>query len=164
MESPALAENEAGSRVDGLAGSGALRRRETQPELLAGTGTFADGQADRRATTREVARPATELHSQGKPSIEQAQADHRRAGRGVPRAERIAQPRTGAACSFTCESPPIAAKCLKHMADAKTQEDQLFYLFHLRTLPVGRWTLDQRKEYFGYFGKERKKLEQSAGR
>src|SRR5262249_28822265 len=47
---------------------------------------------------------------------------------------------------------------LKLMATAKTQEDQFHYLFHLRTLPIGWWTLEQRKEYFGYYTKERKKL------
>src|SRR5258708_6408498 len=44
------------------------------------------------------------------------------------------------------------------MAEAKTQEDQFHYLFHLRSLPIGSWTLDQRKEYFRYYTKERKKL------
>lgn len=55
-------------------------------------------------------------------------------------------------------APGIVAKGLKAMADAKTQPDQFHYLFHLRTAPIGFWTLDQRKEYLGYFGKDRKKL------
>ena len=48
-------------------------------------------------------------------------------------------------------APRIAEKCLKEMATAKTQEDQIFYLFNLRTLPIGHWTLAQRKEYFAYY-------------
>lgn len=55
------------------------------------------------------------------------------------------------------ESPKMAEKGLKQMAAARTQEDQNHYLFHLRTLPVGWWTLEQRKEYFSYY-KDRKKL------
>jgi putative heme-binding domain-containing protein len=55
------------------------------------------------------------------------------------------------------QAPRVAEKSLKLMANAKTQEDQLHYLFHLRTLPIGHWTLDQRKEYFSYY-KDRKKL------
>jgi putative heme-binding domain-containing protein len=56
------------------------------------------------------------------------------------------------------QAPGIAAKCLKEMAAAKTQEDMMHYLFHLRMLPVGNWTLDQRKEYFAYYKKDNKKL------
>ncbi len=56
------------------------------------------------------------------------------------------------------QSPKVLAKCLKLMADAKTQEEEIFYLFHLRTLPVGFWTLDQRKEYLTFFSPKRKRL------
>jgi putative heme-binding domain-containing protein len=56
------------------------------------------------------------------------------------------------------QAPRVAEKSLKLMADAKTQEDQIFYLFNLRSLPIGHWTLDQRKEYFTYYTKGRKKL------
>jgi len=55
-------------------------------------------------------------------------------------------------------APGIAGKALKQVASAKHQEDQFHYLFHLRTLPIGYWTMDQRKEYFTYFTSERKKL------
>jgi len=56
------------------------------------------------------------------------------------------------------QSQRILAQGLKMMADAKTQEDRFHYLFHLRTLPVGFWTLDQRKEYLGYWSKDKQKL------
>ncbi len=56
------------------------------------------------------------------------------------------------------QAPGVAAKTLKLLREAKTQEDQFHYLFHLRTLPIGWWTLDQRREYFQYFTKGRKKL------
>ena len=56
------------------------------------------------------------------------------------------------------QSPKVLAKCLTLMAQAKTQEDRMFYLFHLRTLPVGFWTLEQRKEYLGYYTKDKGKL------
>ncbi len=54
-------------------------------------------------------------------------------------------------------APKIAERCLKRMAQAKTQEDTIHYLFHLRTLPIGQWTTDQRKEYLGYWTKDRSK-------
>ncbi len=59
---------------------------------------------------------------------------------------------------ISLQAPNIAAKCLKQMEQAKTQEDMLHYLFHLRTLPIGHWTLNQRKEYFSYWTRDRKKF------
>ncbi len=57
-------------------------------------------------------------------------------------------------------APGIVAKGLKKMADARTQPDMFHYLFHLRTVPIGSWTMDQRKEYLSYWT-NRKKLAQS---
>ena len=54
-------------------------------------------------------------------------------------------------------APRIVEKCLRLAAEAKSQEDQLFYVYNLRTLPIGEWTMDQHKEYFGYFAKGRKR-------
>ena len=53
-------------------------------------------------------------------------------------------------------APGVVAKGLAQMASAKTQEDIFHYLFHLRTAPVGAWTMAQRKEYLGYWTKDRK--------
>ena len=50
-------------------------------------------------------------------------------------------------------APGIVAKGLKRMADAKTQQDFFHTLFHLRTAPIGSWTMAQRKEYLGYWTK-----------
>ncbi|MDB5310882.1 MAG: heme-binding protein [Gemmataceae bacterium] len=58
-------------------------------------------------------------------------------------------------------APGVVGKGLKQMAAAKTQPDMFHYLFHLRTAPIGSWTLDQRKEYLGYWT-NRKKLPQPA--
>lgn len=58
-------------------------------------------------------------------------------------------------------APGIVSKGLKQMANAKTQQDLFHYLFHLRTAPIGSWTMDQRKEYLGYWTK-RPKLAQQA--
>jgi putative heme-binding domain-containing protein len=55
------------------------------------------------------------------------------------------------------QAPHVIDKCLKLMKEAKTQEDQIYYQYNLRTLPIGQWTMDQRKEYFGYYTKEHKR-------
>ena len=55
-------------------------------------------------------------------------------------------------------SPVVVTRALKQMATAKTQADQFHYLFHLRTMPIGFWTMEQRKEYLSYWTAARKKL------
>jgi putative heme-binding domain-containing protein len=50
-------------------------------------------------------------------------------------------------------APGAVDKTLSLMAGALTQEDMIHYLFHLRT--AKNWTLDQRKEYFGYWMQDR---------
>lgn len=56
------------------------------------------------------------------------------------------------------QAPRAAEKCLPLLTEAKTQEEQMYYLFHLCTLPAENWTPDQRKLYLTQFTKERKKL------
>ena len=50
-------------------------------------------------------------------------------------------------------APGTVEKTLTLMAGALTQEDMIHFLFHLRT--AKHWTLDQRKEYFGYWAQDR---------
>lgn len=50
-------------------------------------------------------------------------------------------------------APDVVGKTLAIMARAVTQEDVLHYLFHLRT--AKHWTLDQRREYLGYWTADR---------
>lgn len=49
-------------------------------------------------------------------------------------------------------APSAITKTLKLMADAPTQEEQIHYLFHLRT--AQGWTMDQRKQYFTFMGQK----------
>lgn len=55
-------------------------------------------------------------------------------------------------------APGIVERCLKQMETATSQEEQMHYLFHVRTVPIGFWTTEQRKAYLTNFTKERKKL------
>jgi putative heme-binding domain-containing protein len=48
------------------------------------------------------------------------------------------------------EAPGVAAKALRLMAEAPTQEEQLEYARSLRVLETG-WTLPQRNEYFAWY-------------
>ena len=48
------------------------------------------------------------------------------------------------------EDPTVAAKTMKLLRDAGTQEEQIHYILSLRTLRSG-WTPELRDEYFGWF-------------
>lgn len=50
------------------------------------------------------------------------------------------------------EAPGVVKKTLALMAAASTQEEQMHYAFHLRTLRRG-WTLEDRQTYFAWFNK-----------
>jgi len=53
-------------------------------------------------------------------------------------------------------SAKVLDKALAHIRAVPTQEDQFHYIFHLRTLPIGFWSLEQRREYLSYFAKNHK--------
>ena len=48
------------------------------------------------------------------------------------------------------EAPNVVGRCLELVRKATTQEEAIHYIFLLRSLKNG-WSLDQRKEYFGWF-------------
>ena len=48
------------------------------------------------------------------------------------------------------EAPDVVAKTLKLLDHARTQEEQVHYIFYLRNLKSG-WTPEQRKHYFDWF-------------
>ena len=48
------------------------------------------------------------------------------------------------------EAPDVVTKTMALLDKAKTQEEQVHYIFYLRNLKTG-WTLAQRKHYFGWF-------------
>lgn len=49
------------------------------------------------------------------------------------------------------EAPGVIERSLAQLAAARTQQDQMFYVFTLRNLEAG-WTIDQRKTFFGWLG------------
>jgi putative heme-binding domain-containing protein len=59
------------------------------------------------------------------------------------------------------EAPHVVEKTLALLDSAQTQEEQIHYLFHLRTLKDG-WTLAQRRHYFEWFDRDWKQGHHSA--
>src|SRR6185503_8802175 len=50
------------------------------------------------------------------------------------------------------ETPEVIPRTLDLLAAAKTQEEQMHYMFLLRTVRQG-WTLERRRTYFNWFGR-----------
>src|SRR6185503_7221060 len=59
------------------------------------------------------------------------------------------------------EAPGVVAKTLSLLDAAPTQEQQIHYIFSLRTLKQG-WTLEQRRHYLSWFNKGRAGLNHPA--
>jgi putative heme-binding domain-containing protein len=51
------------------------------------------------------------------------------------------------------QAPDVVEKTLALLDAAPTQEEQIHYILHLRTLTNG-WTMEQRKHYFSWFNKD----------
>jgi putative heme-binding domain-containing protein len=51
------------------------------------------------------------------------------------------------------DAPNIVERCLAKVRNADTFEEQMYYMFHLRTVKTG-WTRAQREEYFNWFNRK----------
>jgi putative heme-binding domain-containing protein len=52
------------------------------------------------------------------------------------------------------QAPGVVQKTIELVSRAETQEEQLHYIFHLRTLKSG-WTREDREKYFAWFKRDR---------
>jgi putative heme-binding domain-containing protein len=90
---------------------------------------------------------------QGQPSFERTKKLLAELEPGFPEANELVN-REVVQILIYLRSPKVLAKALAHMKTVPTQEDQYHYIFHLRTLPIGFWSLEQRREYLTYFAKD----------
>ncbi len=151
----ALAEKEPVAAFTALAALARCDAPKAQPELLAALARFPLSSLTEDRQLDKLRVLALSFVRQGQPSQEAtrkilADLDPRFPGPSEKLNHELAQ------VLIYLRAPKIADRCLKLMAQAKTQEDMIHYLFHLRTLPIGHWTLGQRKEYFGYWTRDRK--------
>ena len=153
----ALAETKPMAALTALLALSRNATREAQPELLAALSLFPLAKLTPEMQLDKLRVLGLSFIRQGKPSVEQARKITAEVDALFPSKNELLN-RELVQVLIYLESPTVVAKSLKLMADAKQQEDMTHYLFHLRTLPIGWWTLDQRKEYFSYFTKNRKPL------
>ena len=151
------------SRTAALTALLALARygaREDQPDLLAALDRFPLGLADRRPAAGKAARPPAELHPPGPAGrLPTARRVARRAGRRIFPNKSEMLNRELAQLLIYLQAPRVAEKCSE--ADGGGQDAGGPCSTTSSTCgrcPSACWTMDQRKEYFGYFTKDRKKL------
>jgi putative heme-binding domain-containing protein len=131
--------------------------RSTQAGLLAALEKFPLSKLPDAQKLEKLRVLGVSFIRQGRPTAEQTRKVIAEIDPLFPSANEFVN-REAAIVLIYLNAPSALPKCLKLMADAKTQEDRYHYLFHLRTLPIGYWTLDQRKEYLGYYTKDRGKM------
>ena len=156
-KSRAVTEKAPNAALTALLALARYGKRDTQAELLTALERFPlSGLSDEQKLDKLRVLQLSFIR-QGEPALAQAKPIVAELNAQYPSKNELLN-RELAQVLIYLRAPGVLAKSLKLMAEAKTQEDQMFYLFHLRTLPIGQWTLDQRKEYFSYWTKKRKKL------
>lgn len=149
-KSKALEEKDSTAAIYALLALARTAPREVQPELLTALGKFP-------LSTLSEERKLDKLRVLGLSFIRQGQPSFEMSKKIIDELEPLFPSNSEnlnhelARVLIYLNSPKVLSKCLKLMAGAKTQEDMIFYLFNLRTLPIGFWTLDQRKEYLSYY-------------
>jgi putative heme-binding domain-containing protein len=146
----ALAEKQPTAALHALLAVARCAPRETQAELLTALERFPFDKLTEEQQLEKLRVLQLCFIRQGEPAISAAKKLIGELDAHYPNKSEFLN-RELAQLLIYLRAPHVVEKSLKLMANAKTQEDQLFYLFHLRTLPIGNWTLDQRKEYFGYY-------------
>jgi len=148
----AIAETSTHGALTALLALARVGGPETQADLLKALAKFplpSLGESDQLEKLRVI---GLSFVRQGRPSAELAQMAAEKLGARFPSSSSTLN-RELAQLLIFLDAPGVVEKCLQLMAAAPTQEDMIHYLFHLRT--AKSWTLDQRKEYFAYYAKNR---------
>jgi putative heme-binding domain-containing protein len=145
----ALAETNTDAGLNGLLGLARRGARATQDDLLLALKKFP---FDSLSLTQKLAKlRVIELSfiRQGKPNSDLAQLATEKLDAIYP-AENEFLNRELCQLLVFLQAPDVVPKTLALLDKAQTQEEQVQYMFTLRTLRTG-WTLDERKHYFEWF-------------
>jgi putative heme-binding domain-containing protein len=140
----------------GLAGLLALARcgtRETQKDLLWALAKFPLDSLTEEQQLAKLRVVEISFARQGKPEPLLAQFVAQKLDAHYPAASERLNHELSQLLVFL-EAPEVVSKTLGLLDRAKTQEEQIHYIFQLRNLKPG-WTLDQRRKYFDWFTKIR---------
>jgi putative heme-binding domain-containing protein len=142
----ALKETDVKAGLTALLALARVGGKETQHDLLFALKNFPVASLDESQKLEKLRIIEVSFARQGKPDPEIGMFASDRLSRYYPASSELLN-RELCQLLVYLEAPGVATKSLALMEKAKTQEDQLYYIFQLRNLKTG-WTIDERKKYF----------------
>jgi len=145
----AISETDTNAALTALLGLARCGGKETQRDLLMALKKFP---LDSLSVTQKLEKLRTiELSfiRQGKPDADLAKLAIEKLERAYPSENEVVN-RELSQLLIYLEAPDVVTKTLALLDKARTQEEQVHYIFYLRNLKTG-WTLQQRKHYFDWF-------------
>jgi putative heme-binding domain-containing protein len=124
---------------------------ETQPQLLRALRRFSLGELNREQKLLKLRVTDLSFIRQGRPGAELAAQEITELDRQYPATDESVNAELCQLLIYL-QAPNVVAKTLKLLDAAPTQEEQVRYMFYLRTLKIG-WTMDQHSHYFEWFNR-----------
>ncbi len=151
----AFAEKNAEAAFASLVALARVGDPKTQDRLLASLEQFPLAKLDDAQKLDKLRTLQLSFIRQGQPSFQRTKTILAELEANFPVANEIINRETVQLLVYL-RSTKVLEKALAHMRAVPTQEDQYHYAFHLRTLPIGFWSLPQRRDYLSYFSKSHK--------
>ena len=148
----ALAETKPWAALTALMALARTGNKELQPALFEALQKFPTSSLPEDQALTKLRVIQLSCIRQGKPSPERARLGVERLGPLFP-GQSTRMNHELAQLLIYLDDPTIVAKVLTMMDKAETQEQQIDYLFHLRSAKI--WTSEQRRDYFAYYKKDR---------
>ena len=149
----ALAEKSADAGITALLALSRVGGKSAQEEGLRALGKWPLATLSERQQLDKLRTIQVSLARHGLPSAEVVKLATEKLSASYPNASGLVN-RELSQVLIALAAPDVVEKTLTLMARATVQEDMMHYLFHLRT--AKHWTSEQRREYLGYWLKDRK--------
>jgi putative heme-binding domain-containing protein len=144
----ALAETNADAGLTALLALARCGGKDTQPELLHALEKFPFGALTRAQELDKLRLLGLSFIRQGHPEPSRARLIAEELNAFYPADDECLNRELSQVLIYL-EAPGVVAKTLHLLDQAKTQEEQAHYVFHLRNLKTG-WTLEEHKHYFNW--------------
>ncbi|MSU34754.1 MAG: c-type cytochrome [Pedosphaera sp.] len=151
-ETHALSESSVDGGLTALLALARVGEKSAQDAGLKALGKWPLGSLPERQQLDKLRVIQISIARHGLPSLDVVKVATERLGASYPNASGLVN-REISQILIALGAPDVVGKTLALMASAKTQEDIMHYLFHLRT--AKQWTPEQRREYFGYWTADR---------